>query len=177
MSIKFAFSMSLNDLWSLHEQMSAILSARIKAEKHELEKRLAVLNRGGALNDLGPIIGKRRRKYPRVLPKYRNPQTLETWSGRGKRPRSLVAAMKSGRRIEEFRVDQGTSKGWRGVILPSANINPLDSEAPLGSTRSVSAHVRQSNLDEAAMRGINPNGMCQAAASPHGFRSPWKVTP
>jgi hypothetical protein len=112
-----------------------------------------------------------------VLPKYRNPQTSETWSGRGKRPRSLVAAMKSGRRIEEFRVDQGTSKGWRGVILPSANINPLDSEAPLGSTRSVSAHVRQSNLDEAAMRGINPNGMCQAAASPHGFRSPWKVTP
>ena len=101
--------MSLNDLWSLHEQMSAILSARIKAEKHELEKRLAVLNRGGALNDLGPIIGKRRRKYPRVLPKYRNPQTLETWSGRGKRPRWLVAAMKSGGKIEEFRISE--SKG------------------------------------------------------------------
>src|ERR1700759_4286438 len=30
--------------------------------------------------------GKPRCKYPRVLPKYRNPQTSETWSGRGKRP-------------------------------------------------------------------------------------------
>ena len=39
-------SMSLDGLWSLHEQISAILSARIKSEKHELEKRLAVLNRG-----------------------------------------------------------------------------------------------------------------------------------
>ena len=32
-------SMSLDDLWSLHEKISAILSARIRAEKHELEKR------------------------------------------------------------------------------------------------------------------------------------------
>lgn len=102
-------SMSLDELWSLHEKTSAILSARIKAEKHELEKRLAVLNRGmdiidgsGEVQSFG---GKPRRKYPRVLPKYRNPQTSETWSGRGKRPRWLVAAMKSGRKIEEFRID------------------------------------------------------------------------
>ena len=106
---------SLNDLWSLHEHMSAILSARIKAEKHEPEKRLAVLNRGRAASDQssepGSIIGKPRRKYPRVLPKYCDPKTSETWSGRGKRPRWLVAAMKSGRKIEEFRINEGTSKG------------------------------------------------------------------
>ena len=39
-------SMSLDDLWSLHEQTSAILSTRIKAEKDQLEKRLAVLSGG-----------------------------------------------------------------------------------------------------------------------------------
>jgi DNA-binding protein H-NS len=104
-------AMSLNDLWSLHEKISEILSARIKAEKHELEKRLAVLDRGmGAVirPDELPMIGeKRRRKYPRVLPKYRNPQTSETWSGRGKLPRWLVAAMKSGRKKEEFRIGEG----------------------------------------------------------------------
>jgi DNA-binding protein H-NS len=108
-------SMSLSDLWSLHEHISAILSSRIKAEKHELEKRLAVLNHGRAVIDQSSepraITGKPRRKYPRVLPKYRNPQTSETWSGRGKRPRWLVAAMKSGRKIEEFRINEGTSKG------------------------------------------------------------------
>src|SRR5215831_16920649 len=103
-------SMSLDDLWSLHEKISAILSTRIRAEKHELEKRLAILSRGpGALGqgDVRAIDVRPRRKYPPVLPKYRNPQTSETWSGRGKRPRWLVAAMKSGHKIEEFRIDAG----------------------------------------------------------------------
>lgn len=109
-------SMSLDDLWSLHEKTSAILSSRIRAEKHELEKRLAVLHRG--MDSIGPsdgvqsLKGKPRRKYPRVLPKYRNPQTSETWSGRGKRPRWLVAAMKSGHKVEEFRIEGASgSKG------------------------------------------------------------------
>lgn len=101
-------SMSMDDLWALHENISAILSARINAEKQELEERLAVLNRGMGVSQRagdGPSLGEKpRRKYPRVLPKYRNPQTSETWSGRGKRPRWLVAAMKSGHKIEEFRI-------------------------------------------------------------------------
>lgn len=108
-------SMSLDDLWSLHEEISGILSARIKAEKQELEKRLAVLG-GGMASVADPSgssvssTGKLRRKYPRVLPKYRNPQTSETWSGRGKRPRWLVAAVKSGRKIEDFRLGEASPK-------------------------------------------------------------------
>jgi DNA-binding protein H-NS len=106
-------SMSLNDLWSLHERISAILSARIRAAKHQLEKRLAVLSRGTSIVDQGnvrPMDRKPRRQYPQVLPKYRNPQTSETWSGRGKRPRWLVAAMNSGHKIEEFRIKQGSGR-------------------------------------------------------------------
>ena len=38
--------MSIDDLWTLHEKVSNILSTRIASEKHELEKRLAYLNRG-----------------------------------------------------------------------------------------------------------------------------------
>jgi DNA-binding protein H-NS len=106
-------SMSMDDLWALHERISAILSARINAEKQELEKRLAVLNRGmgiaGAVGDGRSLSEKPRRKYPRVLPKYRNPKTSETWSGRGKRPRWLVAAMKSGHKIEDFRIAQSNT--------------------------------------------------------------------
>jgi len=112
-------SMSLDELWLLHGELSAILSARIKAEKHELEKRLAVLSRGIVRGDSGDAQlvrdGKPRRNYPRVLPKYRNPQTSETWSGRGKRPRWLVAAVKLGRKMEEFRIgDGGTKARQRG---------------------------------------------------------------
>jgi DNA-binding protein H-NS len=101
-------TMALDELWSLHEEISSILADRIRAEKLELEKRLAVLHRGVASPEEQPggsSVAKRRRKYPRVLPKYRNPQSpSETWSGRGKLPRWLVAAIKTGRRIEEFRI-------------------------------------------------------------------------
>lgn len=108
MTTKKFESMSLDDLWLLHEEISGILSARIKAEKHELEKRLAFLGGGvAALKEPSGNVhpgGAPKRKYPRVLPKYRNPHTSETWSGRGKRPRWLVAAINSGRKIEEFRI-------------------------------------------------------------------------
>jgi DNA-binding protein H-NS len=106
-------SMSIDELWSLHERTCAILSSRIKAEKFELEKRLAILSRGIEGFDQGGSIsntGKLRRKYPRVLPKYRDPQTYETWAGRGKRPRWLVAAIKSGRKIEDFRIGEAGQK-------------------------------------------------------------------
>ncbi|MGO4513746.1 H-NS histone family protein [Bradyrhizobium sp. MOS001] len=109
-------AMSLDRLWALHEEISAILAARIEAEKRELEKRLAVLSRGvPSPGDFVGVLqeGKPRRKYPRVLPKYRNPKTSETWSGRGKLPRWLVAAMKSGRKIEEFRIGESGSKSRR----------------------------------------------------------------
>ncbi|CAL78563.1 putative histone-like nucleoid-structuring protein H-NS family [Bradyrhizobium sp. ORS 278] len=115
-------AMSFDDLWSLHEQISQILAERITSEKRELERRLAVLNRSrgvieGPNSEDAPSYnanGKARRKYPRVLPKYRNPQTSETWSGRGKQPRWLVAAIKTGRRIEEFAINgSGAPKGRR----------------------------------------------------------------
>jgi len=106
-------SMSVDDLWSLHERISEILSTRITAEKHELEKRLAIISRGlpGQVGVSGAPGERPRRRYPVVLPKYRNPKTSETWSGRGKRPRWLTAAMKSGHKIEEFRIRDNNGAG------------------------------------------------------------------
>ena len=114
-------TMSVDDLWLRHEEISKILSARITSEKRELEKRLAVLKRGGRAIEGGDAPqsynanGKARRKYPRVFPKYRNPQMpSETWSGRGKQPRWLVAAIKTGRKIDDFKIGEASgSKGRR----------------------------------------------------------------
>lgn len=114
-------AMSIDDLWALHEKVSRILSVRIGSEKRELEKRLAYLNQGKDAISQGVEMASRnvkgtpRRKYPRVLPKYRNPsEPSETWSGRGKQPRWLVAAMKSGRKIDDFKIGAaGNSKGRR----------------------------------------------------------------
>jgi DNA-binding protein H-NS len=106
-------AMDFSELWRLHEEIAKILAARIFVEKRELEKRLAQLNRSEITED--EITGENssklsagrspRRKYPRVLPKYRNPSSpSETWSGRGKTPRWLVVALKRGHKIDDFRI-------------------------------------------------------------------------
>ena len=108
-------AMDFDELWLLHEQLTQILSEKIGAEKLELEKRLAQLNRADAdtrgFSPEKPPQRPLRRKYPKVLPKYCNPSVPEeTWSGRGKRPRWLVAALQSGHLLEEFRIaDPGPS--------------------------------------------------------------------
>jgi DNA-binding protein H-NS len=138
-------AMSVDNLWSLHERISGMLSTRIKAEKHELEKRLAILSRGlaGQPGVLGAPGEKPRRRYPVVLPKYRNPQTSETWSGRGKRPRWLTAAMKSGRKIEEFRIHEingtGRQRAWIAWSQAYRQFVPIDHER--NAKRSLMADV------------------------------------
>lgn len=102
-------AMSVDEMWQLHEEISQILSVRLASEKRELEKRLAQLRRERETRHVEPSGAqprdavRERRKYPRVVPKYRNPsEPSETWSGRGKQPRWLAAALKTGRTIEEF---------------------------------------------------------------------------
>jgi DNA-binding protein H-NS len=104
-------SMSIDEVWHLHEEIIRVLLARLTAEKRELEKRLARLSREtGKMTRPDPVeselkkdIAGKQRKYPRVLPKYRNPdERSETWSGRGKQPRWMTRALQAGRTIEEF---------------------------------------------------------------------------
>jgi len=113
--------MSIDEMWQLHEEIGQILSVRLTTEKRELEKRLAQLRRENEARQPNPEdarsaagLRRDRRKYPRVLPKYRNPkEPSETWSGRGKQPRWLAAALKEGHTIEEFvigKVESNKSK-------------------------------------------------------------------
>lgn len=104
-------AMEFDELWLIHEELTKILSEKITAEKRELEKRLAKLNQaekfGGVRHaiPLSKTDRAPRRKYPKVLPKYCNPLSpAETWSGRGKRPRWLVAALKTGHKLAEFEI-------------------------------------------------------------------------
>lgn len=45
-------------------------------------------------------------KVRRVEPKYRNPSTGETWTGRGLKPRWLSEALAAGKSIEEFLIQK-----------------------------------------------------------------------
>lgn len=99
-------SLSVDQLWTLHEEVIALLTKKMIAERAQLERQLRQLNVGVGSNDYrASRIGRTRRPYPQVFPKYRNPkQPSETWAGRGKQPRWLTAQLESGKKLEEFRI-------------------------------------------------------------------------
>ncbi|OKO82432.1 H-NS histone family protein [Bradyrhizobium sp. AS23.2] len=102
-------SMSLDELWQLHEELNQLLSDRLNAEKRALEKRLAQLRRENEAASVPAAPAERqRRPYPQVHPKYRNLKApYETWSGRGKQPKWLTAALRTGRSIDDFLIAGG----------------------------------------------------------------------
>jgi DNA-binding protein H-NS len=92
---------SVDELWALNEQIVHLLASKMEEEKALLEKRLRNLRLKTAATSDAPA----KRPYPPVLPKYRNPvRHSETWAGRGKQPRWLVAALKRGKHLEDFRI-------------------------------------------------------------------------
>ena len=96
-------SMSMDELWALREEVDARLAASLLAEKRLLEDRLKRLK--GGIKAERTKSSTRRRRYPTVVPKFRNPdRPSETWAGRGKTPRWLAAKLKSGKRIDDFRI-------------------------------------------------------------------------
>ena len=103
MKLKDHNLMTVDELWILHEEIGALLSTRIVAEKAVLERRILQLTQ--SINQRDPV--QERRIYPVVLPKFRNPeQPSETWAGRGKTPRWLATQLQSGKDKEEFRITE-----------------------------------------------------------------------
>ena len=94
--------MPTEELWELHEEVRAVLTARIAAEKRVLEERLDQLDNQANASQ--------RRPYPPVKPKFRNPgNPAETWSGRGRQPRWVVEQLTLGKRMEELKIKCATS--------------------------------------------------------------------
>ena len=92
-------SRSVDDLWNLHQLVVSELTRRMEAERTRLENRLRQLS--STVGDGG--LTHKRRPYPKVLPKYRNPKNRqETWAGRGKQPRWVKGQIKSGKKLDDF---------------------------------------------------------------------------
>jgi DNA-binding protein H-NS len=99
---KLYMTMPLDDLWKLHDQVISALASRIESQKLELEKRLEQLGTrfGGSPRDLPKA-----RPYPKVSPKFRNPESpAETWSGRGKQPHWVLLLLAKGGSLEDCRI-------------------------------------------------------------------------
>src|SRR5450755_1419002 len=98
-------SMSVDQLWSLHEMIVSELARKIRAEKERLEQQLREL--GFSEADTSKMPARPRRPYPKVHPKYRNPERpTETWAGRGRQPHWVGAQLRSGKKVDELLIAQ-----------------------------------------------------------------------
>ena len=103
-------SMNVEALLILRSQIDGQLATR----RHELQKQLARLQRLSSDAPTGASNGRvSAMKGVKVKPKYRDAKTGDTWAGRGVQPRWLTAALKSGRKLEEFLIDRSAAKTAR----------------------------------------------------------------
>jgi DNA-binding protein H-NS len=104
--------MSGDELWALHIEITTVLTRRISAKKRELEQQLRQLHSGAVEGN----VRREQRPYPRVLPKYRNPENpSETWAGRGKQPRWLTTQLRDGRKLDDFRIQPSSNRKRRSA--------------------------------------------------------------
>ena len=94
--------------------VEALMDLRTRVDE-TLVKRRADIERQLAKMDVAVVGGARvarggsRLKGKKVTPKYRGPKG-ETWAGRGARPRWLEAAIKGGKKLDDFLIDKGRRK-------------------------------------------------------------------
>jgi len=96
------------ELLDVRDYVDALLKRRIGKERREIEAALARISdstedrpgRGRAAKSRGI----------KVPPKYRDPKTGESWSGRGTTPRWLRALTKAGHKLEDFAVGAKSAK-------------------------------------------------------------------
>jgi DNA-binding protein H-NS len=102
-------TMSVTKLQDLQSKIEAAINAKVSERRRELEAQLSKLSGFGGRGGKTPKFGRGGRTGA-VAPKYRNPENhAETWAGRGLKPRWLTAAIKSGKKLENFAIVTGTA--------------------------------------------------------------------
>jgi DNA-binding protein H-NS len=100
--------MNVEALMSLRKRVDETLlerRAEIETQLERMDRTIAVVGR------LRIVRGGRSALKGRKAPaKYRGPSG-ETWAGRGARPRWLVAAIKGGKKLDDFLIDKSAGKG------------------------------------------------------------------
>ena len=104
-------SMSVEKLVALKGQVEAMLSSKVLEQRRALESELSKLGRfQGGTGRAKSVFGRGGARGV-VAPKYRNPENpAETWAGRGLKPRWLAAAIKGGKKLEDFAIVGAGSK-------------------------------------------------------------------
>ena len=95
--------MNVEALVDLRRRVDEMLLQR-RAELERQLERMAVVGSRRVVRGRGSVL-----KGRKVPPKYRGPSG-ETWAGRGAKPRWLVAAIKRGKKLDDFLIDKSARK-------------------------------------------------------------------
>ena len=95
---------ALMDLRKRVDEMLFERRAEIQKQIERMDRAIAVVGGARVVGGRGSVL-----KGRKVPPKYRGPSG-ETWAGRGAKPRWLVAAIKRGKKLEDFLIDKGRKK-------------------------------------------------------------------
>lgn len=98
-------SLSLAELKALKKRVETAIEDFADREKRQklAEIEAFARDRGMSLADVTALIGKKTRKP--AAAKYANPaDPSETWTGRGRRPRWVVAAQEAGKSLDDLAI-------------------------------------------------------------------------
>jgi DNA-binding protein H-NS len=98
--------MTVEALMDLRKRVDEMLVEH-RAKLIEQLERIAVVGGTRVVRGGGSTL-----KGRKVPPKYRS-RSGETWAGRGARPHWLVAAIKGGKKLDDFLIDKSARKGRR----------------------------------------------------------------
>jgi DNA-binding protein H-NS len=98
---------ALMDLPKRVDEMLLDHRAEIQKQLERMDRAIALVGGRRVVRGRGSVL-----KGRKVPPKYRAPSG-ETWAGRGARPRWLVAAVKEGKKLEDFLIDKSALKRRR----------------------------------------------------------------
>lgn len=100
-------NMSVTELVKLRDQIDRLLTDRKSQAKAELRTKMAEMAKAAGMSldealDGRKARGSRGKMRGKVAVKYRDPSNAaNTWTGRGRTPRWMVAAMKGGKTKKE----------------------------------------------------------------------------
>jgi DNA-binding protein H-NS len=97
-------SMSVDALLKLRDDIGDVLGRKAS----ELKQQLSRLAGGSPVREKTTRRKGSSRKGSKVAAKYRGPGG-ETWSGRGLKPRWLTAAVKDGKKVDDFLIDKSSA--------------------------------------------------------------------
>lgn len=98
--------LTIKELKELQLRIESAIAARATEERLGLREKFREMAEAAGLS-LADVIGGGARggKSGKVAAKFANPSApQETWSGRGRQPRWLVAKLKAGAKLDDFRL-------------------------------------------------------------------------